>query len=213
MNLLLKLEEKKDYALVEDLTREAFWNVHVPGCSEHLLIHNLRNKKEFLKNLDFLAIYKDNHNQIVGNIVYCETKIKDSNKEYTVLTFGPLSVIPKYQNYGIGTKLINHTVKLSRNMGYRAIIIYGDLEFYKRFGFKHSKEYKITDKDNKYPASLLVLELYPHALKGIKGIFDEGKNYEIDESDLIEFEKRFSKKEKEVRKTQERFNELIKMFL
>ena len=214
MEVVLRLEEEHDYAIVEELTREAFWNVYVPGCDEHLLIHNLRNKKEFIKNLDFVAIYnnKDN-NEIVGNIVYCEAKIIGLDKEYTVLTFGPLSVLPKYQNYGIGSKLINHTLKLSKEMGYKAIIIYGDPEYYKRFGFKHSKEYGITNKDKKYPAPLLVLELYPTGLNGIKGVFEEGKIYEVDENELIEFEKGFSKKEKEITKTQERFNELIEMFL
>jgi predicted N-acetyltransferase YhbS len=212
MDITLRLEQKSDYVLVEELTREAFWNVYVPGCDEHLLIHNLRNKKEFIKNLDFLAI-NNNDKKIVGNIAYCETKIIDLNKEYTVLTFGPLSVLPKYQNYGIGSKLINHTIKLSKEMSYKAIIIYGDPEFYKLFGFRPSKEYNITDKDKKYPASLLVLELYPNALSGIKGICDEGKNYEVDENELIEFEKKFSKKEKQITNTQERFNELTKMFL
>ncbi|MCL2116435.1 MAG: N-acetyltransferase [Methanobrevibacter sp.] len=210
MEIILRIEEEHDYGIVEELTREAFWNVHCPGCDEHLLIHNLRNKKEFIKNLDFVAIY---NNKIVGNIVYCKTKIIGSTKEYAVLTFGPLSVIPKYQNNGIGSKLINHTVKLAKEMGYKSIIIYGDLEYYKRFGFRHSKEYEITNKDKKYPAPLLVKELYPNALNGIKGVFDEGKNYEINENELIKFEKGFNKKEKKITKTQERFNELTEMFL
>ncbi|MDR1556230.1 MAG: hypothetical protein LBS88_04265 [Tannerellaceae bacterium] len=91
MKITVRLEEEKDYRLVEELTREAFWNVHFPGCDEHLLIHNLRKTKEFIKELDFVAIY---NNKIVGNIVYVETKIKDTDKEYSVLTFVPISVLP-----------------------------------------------------------------------------------------------------------------------
>jgi predicted N-acetyltransferase YhbS len=196
--------------LVEELTREAFWNVHFPGCGEHLLIHNLRKAEEFIKQLDFVAIC---NNKIVGNIVYVEAKIKDADKEYSVLTFGPISVLPEYQNNGIGSKLINHTIKLSKEMGYKAVTIYGDPEYYKRFGFKASKEYDITNKDKKYPAALLVLELYPNALNGIKGIFDEGTVYEIDEKELEEFEKRFVKKEKKVTKTQEKFLEIANKYL
>ena len=205
MNIELRLEKPHDYRLVEELTREAFWNVYVPGCTEHLLIHNLRNAKEFVKDLDFVALY--NH-EIVGNIVYAETKIKERNKEHTVLTFGPLSVLPKYQNNGIGTRLIQHTILLSKEKGYKAIIIYGDPAYYKRLGFTASKEYCITDKDKKYPAALLVLELYPHALHGIAGIFDEGNIYETGEKELEAFEKGFPPKEKGFAKTQERFQEL-----
>jgi len=205
MDIELRLEEEKDYFIVENITREAFWNHYVPGCDEHLLIHNLRKTNEFIKELDFVAI---NNNKIIGNIVYVKAKIINNDMEYTVLTFGPISVLPEYQNNRIGSKLINHTVKLSKEMGYKGIIIYGDPEYYKRFGFKESKQYKITNKEKKYPAALLVLELYPNALNGIEGIFDEGKAYEVDSNEIEEFDKKFIKKEKGYSKTQDRFNEI-----
>ena len=210
MKIELRLEEEKDYRLVEKLTREAFWNVHVPGCDEHLLIHNLRKTKEFIEELDFIACQDD---KIVGNIIYVKTKVKSTDKEHTVLTFGPLSVLPELQNKGIGSKLINHTIKLSKEMGYKGIIIYGNPEYYKKFGFKESKEYKITNEEKKYPAALLVLELYPNALYEVEGIFDEGKIYEVNKKELEKFEKGFSKKEKGFAKTQERFEELSNKYL
>jgi len=205
LNIELRLEEEKDYFIVENITREAFWNHYVPGCDEHLLIHNLRKTNEFIKELDFVAI---NDNKIIGNIVYVKAKVINNDKEFNVLTFGPISVLPEYQNNGIGSKLINHTIKLSKEMGYKGIIIYGDPEYYKRFGFKESKQYKITNKDKKYPAALLVLELYPKALNGAEGIFDEGKAYEVDKNEMEEFDKKFIKKEKGYSKTQDRFNEI-----
>jgi predicted N-acetyltransferase YhbS len=210
MEIIIRLEKEKDYKIVENLTREAFWNAHVPGADEHLLLHNLRKEKEFINELDFVAI---NNNQIVGNIVYIKSKIINNSSLKSVLTFGPISVLPEYQNKGIGSELINHTVKLSKEMGYRSIIIYGDIEYYKRFGFKESKQYKITNKDKKYPAALLVLELYPNALIGIEGMFDEGKVYEINKNELEEFDKKFPKKEKGYSKTQERFNELANKYI
>jgi predicted N-acetyltransferase YhbS len=152
MKLELRLEEERDYKLVEELTREAFWNLHVPGCDEHFLIHNLRKSEEFIRELDFVAIHDD---KIVGNIVYAEAKIIDNNKIYTILTFGPLSVLHEYQRKGIGTKLVNHTIKMAKEMKYKAIIIYGDHDYYKRFSFKVSKEYNITNKDNKYQIDVL----------------------------------------------------------
>ena len=84
---------------------------------------------------------------------------------------------------------------------------------WKRFGFKDSKEYKISNKDKKYPVVLLVLELYTNALNGIEGIFDEGKVYEVDKNELEEFEKGFIKKDKRHSKTQDRFNELLDKYL
>jgi len=210
MKITLRLETEKDHKIVENLTREAFWNNHVPGCDEHLLIHNLRKSKTFINQLDYVALY---NNEIVGNIVYMKAQIISNDVEHSVLTFGPISVLPEYQNKGIGSKLISHTIQQSKEMGYKAIIIYGDLDYYRRFGFKISKEYNITNKEKKFPAALLVLELYPNALMGIEGIFFEGEDYEVNQDELIEFDKKFPKKDKEYSKTQDRFNELSGQYL
>ena len=209
-NIELRLEEEKDHRAVEELTREAFWNEHCPGCDEHLLVHNLRKASEFIHELNFVAMYEE---KIVGNIVYVKTLVTDNENENTVITFGPVSVLPEFQNRGIGKLLINHTIKLSREMEYKAIIIYGDPEYYKKFGFKESKYYQITNKEDKYPAALLVLELYPNSLCGIAGKFDEGKKYETNEEELKEFEKGFNPKEKGYKKSQERFRELSNKYL
>ncbi|MDR2941311.1 MAG: hypothetical protein LBV17_01810, partial [Treponema sp.] len=55
------------------------FNVYKPGCDEHLLIHNIRNAKEFIKGLDYVAVLND---EIIGNIVYVKAKIINKNKEY-----------------------------------------------------------------------------------------------------------------------------------
>jgi predicted N-acetyltransferase YhbS len=199
MDIKLRLEEEKDYSIVENITREAFWNVYSPGCDEHLVIHNMRNVNEFIRELDYVAIY---NNEIVGNIVYVKSKIISATKEYDVLTFGPVSILPMYQKKGIGKKLIEHTIKRSKEIGFNAIIIYGNPKYYEKFGFKNTKEYGITDKEGYYSEVLMALELFPNSLKNIKGKFFEGEIYKINKKELEAFEKMFPYKEKLVLDTQ-----------
>jgi putative acetyltransferase len=59
MEITIRNENANDFRIVEDLTREAFWNLYVPGCNEHYLVHVLRNHVDFISDLDFVAIYKD----------------------------------------------------------------------------------------------------------------------------------------------------------
>ena len=40
--ITIRLETKDDYRAVENLTREAFWNVYRPGCMEHYVLHCYR---------------------------------------------------------------------------------------------------------------------------------------------------------------------------
>ena len=53
--IIIRQEQPKDYAAVEMLTREAFWNVYCPGCSEHYLAHVMRTHKDFIPELTFVA--------------------------------------------------------------------------------------------------------------------------------------------------------------
>ena len=53
-NYIIREERPEDHRAVEDLIRESFWNVYRPGCSEHYVIHVLRDDPAFVKELDFV---------------------------------------------------------------------------------------------------------------------------------------------------------------
>jgi predicted N-acetyltransferase YhbS len=59
MNISIRHEEEKDFRTIEELTREAFWDLYKPGCDEHLVVHKMRNVESFIKELDFVACDKD----------------------------------------------------------------------------------------------------------------------------------------------------------
>jgi len=210
MEITLRLEREEDFRRVEEITREAFWNHHVPGCDEHFLIRNLRGSERFIPALDFVAVCGG---KLIGSIVYMEASIRVGENEHRVLTFGPLSVLPEYQRKGIGSALVRHTLPLAKELGYGAVIIYGDPAYYTRFGFKASKEFSIANNEKKYPAALLVLELVPSALAGIEGIFEEGADYAIDPKEAEEFDKSFNAKEKLVTESQEKFKKIAGTYL
>lgn len=210
-NLNLRLEEPKDYKKVESLTREAFWNVYGPGCDEHYIIHIMRKSDAFIKELDIIAEVEE---KIVGNIVYSKAKILcDDNITYDdVICFGPISVLPEFQGRGVGGKLIEYSKEIARKLGYRAILIYGDPDYYKRYGFVPAENYKIGTPDDMYAAPLQAFELYDKALENCKGRFFEDGVFKVDREKADEFEKNFPKKEKiSDLPSQKRFIELINM--
>ncbi len=85
----IRNEQTEDLREVEELTRKAFWNLNVPGCNEHYLVHVMRNHPDFIPELDFV-LEKDNH--IIGNVMYTKAKLVDEkNREKWILTFGPLN--------------------------------------------------------------------------------------------------------------------------
>ena len=61
--MMIRLEEPKDYREVEELTREAFWNKYRPGCFEHYVLHQYRDRLEFVKELDCVIEEEGKHVQ------------------------------------------------------------------------------------------------------------------------------------------------------
>jgi len=192
-NLRLRLEEAADYRVVEALTREAFWGFTQSTCEEHLIAHKLRQASVFVPELDYVA---EADGEIVGNVMYSKAKIVDgADREHEVLTFGPLSVLPKYWNQGIGSALMRHTIKKAKLLGHRAIVFYGYPDYYPRFGFERSEVYNIITPEGRSLDALMVMPLYRGALEGISGRFCEDPVFHVDAAEVAEFDKSFPHRE------------------
>jgi len=203
MEITLRKEMESDYRSVEQVTREAFWNLYVPGCCEHYLAHVMRDHRDFIRDLDYVALVD---NQIVGNIMYTQSKIVDEKEEtIQTITFGPVSVLPEYQRKGVGSALIQHTIQKAKEKDSKAIIIYGSPKNYCKHGFKSSKDYNVSTMEGKYPYGLLVLELEEGAFDNHSWRYRESDVYDLDVGKAEEFDEQFEHKEKGYRYTQEEF--------
>ena len=122
--MIIRNERPEDHRAVEELTKLAFWNVNVPGCDEHYLAHILRSHEDFVPELDFVAEFDG---KLIANIMYTRSKLRGSDGSVkTVLTFGPLSVLPEYQRRGYGKALLEHSLDRAAELGYDAVVIFGN---------------------------------------------------------------------------------------
>jgi putative acetyltransferase len=209
IDLTIRNEQKEDYRTVEQLVREAFWNLYVPGCSEHFVLHNLRRSNDFVRELDLVA---EKEGQIVGQIAYSRGTIKGRGTGDTdVIVIGPVSVLPEFQKRGIGSALITHTIALARDMGYPAICIYGDPRYYSRFGFRCGERYEIKTADDKFAVALQVLELKQGALDKTSGRFIESAAYAVDEIEFAQYDATFPFREKKETESQREFRFLASL--
>ena len=170
MQIFLRNEKKSDWKTVEQITYRAFRDAPPTGTDEDgdeaLLAHKLRSRASFVRELDYVA---ELNGSVVGNIMYTRSKIVSDVGEWETLTFGPISVLPKYQRQGVGGALIRKTLHAAINLGYRAVLIYGHESYYPRFGFKPASEYEIMTEDGKNFPAFMALPLYDGALDGIHG--------------------------------------------
>ena len=104
MEIDIRGERPEDQRRVEELTRDAFWNLSMPGCYEHYLAHVMRTHQDFVPELNFVATLDG---EVVGSVLYVRSRLIDeAGNEKTVLTFGPVAIQPEHQRQGIGKRLL-----------------------------------------------------------------------------------------------------------
>ena len=214
-NKTIRLEEEKDYLKVENLVRDAFWNVYRPGAYEHYIVHNLRDDSSFIKDLAYII---EENDEIIGHINYSngrlnlykenrygvDIKVSEGSGKATVL--GPIAIDSEYQSNGYGSKLIRHTLKLAEDMNIPFIFVIGDEDYYSRFGFESASKYNLylegTDTEDENPFFMIkILNGNENAVKNLdydKGIFYNPEVFDVDEKMVDEFDENFEYKEKKV---------------
>ncbi len=196
----IRNEKEPDYKTVENLAREAFWNLYFPGCHEHFVVNKMRNHKDFIKELTFVI---EVDNQIVGAIFYTHSNIVSSNNtKHKTISFGPVFIDPKFHRQGLGRKLITHSIEHAKAMGFRAILTLGYPYHYETYDFLGGKKYNISMPDGKFYKGLLVLPLYEKALENISGYAEFSDVFDVTDEEVAEFDKQFSIKEKKVQESQ-----------
>lgn len=202
-NIIIRNERESDYALVEEITRKSFYNLYVPGCIEHYLVHIMRSHEDFIPELDFVI---EVDNKVIGNIMYTKAKLVDeSGEEKRILTFGPVCIMPEYQRKGYGKMLIEHSFEQALALGYDVVVIFGNPGNYVARGFKSCKKYNVCLENGTYPSAMLVKELKPAALDGRKWVYYDSPVLKIDEKEAERFDDSLEKMEKKTQPSQEEF--------
>ena len=198
----IRNEQPNDYREVENLTREAFWNVYRPGCTEHFVLHKYRNNPDFIPELDFVM---EEDGKIIGHIMFSKAElVKDDGSMIPSWTFGPISILPGYKRKGYGLKLLNFALEKAKAMGVAFLCMEGNIEFYKHAGFDLASKLKIhyhaEPKESDVPY-FLAQELIPGFLNGIEATYCPPKCYFVADEfpeEFAAYEATFPPKEKKV---------------
>ncbi len=194
---MIRLEKREDYRAVENLVREAFWNVYRPGCSEHYVIHVLRDDPAFVKELDFVL---EIDGKLIGQNMFMKTIIKsDDGRKIPVLTMGPIGIIPELKRKGYGKAILDYSLDKAAEMGFGAVLFEGNIDFYGKSGFDYASKFGIRYHDlpeNADSSFFLCKELIPGYLDEITGVYQTPQGYYVNDEDGDEFDKGFPTKEK-----------------
>lgn len=196
----IRLERKCDRRVVENLTRESFWNVYQPGCSEHYVLHCYRDNPDFIPELNLVM---ERRGVIIGHVMFSKAVIEaDDGRRIPILTFGPISIAPECKRQGYGLALLTCALDRARDMGFGAVFMEGNIGFYGHAGFVLASALKIhyhaEPRDSVVPY-FLGQELIPGYLNGVEGVYHTPKGYYValeNPDDFERFDSTFPPKEK-----------------
>ena len=194
---IIRLEREEEHREVENLVREAFWNVYRPGCLEHFVLNQLRHDPAFVPELDFV-LEKDG--VLIGQNMFMRAVIKaDDGREIPIVTMGPICIAPEFKRQGYGKILLDYSLAKAAEMGFGAVCFEGNIDFYGKSGLTYASEYGIRYHglpEGEDASFFLCKELISGYLKGITGEYAPPQGYFVDESAVEEFDKGFPPKEK-----------------
>ena len=197
-NYTIRLEKEEDYRAVENLVRESFWNVYRPGCSEHYVIHVLRDDPAFVKELDFVM---EKDGELIGQNIFVKTIIEaDDGRTIPVLTMGPIGIIPQLKRKGYGKAILDYSLEKAAGLGFGAVLFEGNIDFYGKSGFDYASKFGIRYHDLPEDADssfFLCKELIAGYLDGITGVYQTPRGYYVKDEDVDAFDMGFPPKEKQ----------------
>lgn len=133
----IRSENVSDNGAISALTYQAFKNHphHAPGAepTEHLIVQKLRES-----GVLSVSLVAEDDTGLLGHIAFSPVTIAQANGDIVKNNWfglGPVSVSPAHQGKGIGSQLIRAGIEAMRTLGAEGIVLLGEPEYYKRFGF------------------------------------------------------------------------------
>ena len=127
-NCTIRPERPEEQHEVENLVREAFWNVYRPGCLEHYVLHKLRDDPDFVPELDFVM---EKDGQLIGQNIFIRTVIHAGDgRDVPIMTMGPIGIAPEYKRQGYGKMLLDYSLEKAAELGVGALCFEGNIDFY-----------------------------------------------------------------------------------
>lgn len=170
--MYIRQEQPADYSMVYQIIKEAFAYAEHSNGKEQDLVVRLRESKAFIPELSLVAV---EDSRIVGHILFTKAFVNDVE----VLALAPLSVLPEYQNRGIGLSLIKQGHIIALRLGYEYSVVLGHSKYYPKAGYVPASWYGIKAPFDVSDENFMAIKLINEA-KGIEGIIQYDEAFEID---------------------------------
>ena len=126
--MIIRPETAADHDAIRKVNDEAFG-----GPIEAKLVDAIRESDRFLPDLSLVAV---SEGQTRGHVISSYVDVEPGARR--VLQVGPIAVLPSHQRRGIGSALMEETIRIADARGEPLLLIEGNPKYYERFGFSRA---------------------------------------------------------------------------
>lgn len=172
MQIKIRQETTSDYDEVYELVKASFAAAPHADGTEADYLNEVRKNKAFIPQLSLVAETGDG--RIVGQIVLYKMNVRTVNTDYQQLVLSPISVHPDCFRQGIARAMMEESFRRAKEMGYAAVFLCGEPDFYRKMGFAPTFEYGIYHVNDTFRNAewCMVRELVAGALNNVSGTVD-----------------------------------------
>lgn len=163
--MIIRPERNEDNSQIYDVNLQAFNNT-----SEPEVVNRLRESQWYIRELSLVA---EEQGVIIGHILFSKIGVRrEDHSLATILTLGPVAVLPDYQRKGIGSQLIKQGLAQCAQLGYGVVVLLGHPEYYPRFGFIPARPQGFCLQFDAPDEAFMIAELIPGQLAAVGGTIE-----------------------------------------
>lgn len=158
--MTVRAETPDDYDDIRRIVDEAFGDTITSA-----IVDAIRASDRFVPELSLVAV---SEGQSLGHVIssYVDLLVPGTRR---VLCVGPVAVVPLHQRQGIGTKLMQETIRIADERGEPLLLLEGNPAYYGKFGFARADEQGIeAPPEARHPKYFMLrrLRAYDSTLQG-----------------------------------------------
>ena len=129
----IRQAQERDHAAIYELVRAAFATAKVSDGTEQDFVRALRRRDTYRPELELAA---EENGQLIGHILLTELPIPGGPEGLRGLMVAPLCVRLENRSRGLGGRLLQEGGRRAAELGYSALFLVGDPDYYGRYGFQ-----------------------------------------------------------------------------
>lgn len=159
----IRQETPQDFPAVYKINHLAFEQE-----GESQLIEKIREGETFIQELSLVA---EHDGKVIGHILFSKINIVGESS-YPSLALAPMSVLPEFQNKGIGSQLVTLGLQIAKNLNFEHVIVLGHKDFYPKLGFQNASTWNIRSPFEVPDDHFMAIELVEGSLKNKDGLVE-----------------------------------------